>query len=798
MQNNPQNAPSQAAGPFEYEAAGFRILPIANDGSKKPLVEGFGKDAPDYTVPAAQFLDSDMVAILTGPCPGFGSDWLCVLDLDGDTTLDQVNDYVGGEPLPETLSSKNYAHFYFRVPDSDIRAAIRQWVRIFGRAEGAPEVDLKWAGGYAIEPAGSWDVPFNPDAIAVLPEAWIRRVLELRNANPYAGPAAPASPSGAPASRVAMGDVPQALADELGAVWPQPGQGCHEAALALGGILGDSWWNEDDIARFACAVFAASGTKNRVPDVLHSVATKRAGGECKGWPSLKACLKDAGRGDYNAALKSLKAGVAGLSAPKVNVPALTEGGKVVVAGAKAQLQLNIGSDDEMAACVIRDHLPEAVYDEGAIWNFDGATGTWSKVDDHVTSKWIEVYDGVVYDFTDKGRPIWVKLGAGRVTSIQRRIEAKRAQPGFFASAPTGLAFRNGFLRLDQSRRTFEALSPEHKARHLLPCDYSDDAARKNPPRAWARYLKSIWGSDVQAIELVHQILGYLLSGRHDLQKIFVLLGPPRAGKGTLLNVIQAIFRDQAGPFKVAALDQTFSMQSMLGKTVVYDPDVRRANSMFKSEGQMVERLLSISAHDTQTIPRKNLQDVLVALPARLLLAANPPFGLTDVGGALASRFVILTFPRSFLGSEDTGLGADLISEIPAIVALALDGLDRLNQVGRFVEPASSAEERESVERAQNPMLAFLADECETGKDFSVGCAELWLAAVKWRDENGHKRMSSAAFGEFLRQRGVHQVRPKHAGERLPRIYVGVRLAGTPNAKPYLVPDPTRQVGTTKT
>jgi P4 family phage/plasmid primase-like protien len=788
------------AGPFEYEAAGFRILPIANDGSKKPLVEGFGKDAPDFTIPAAQFLDSDAVAILTGPCPGFGSDWLCVLDLDGETTLDQVNDFVGGEPLPETLSSKNYSHFYFRVPDSDIRAAIRQWVRVFGRADGAPELDLKWAGGYAIEPRreDNWDEGFDPARIAVLPESWIRRVLELRNANPYAAPSAPAHVPGAAATRVYMGDVPMALANELGAVWPQPGQGCHEAALALGGILGDSWWSEDDIARFACAVFAASGTKNRVPDVLHSVGTKRAGGECKGWPSLKACLKDCDRGDYQAALKALKLGVPGLSAPKVNVPDLTAAGKVNVTGPKAQLQLNIGSDDEIATCVIRDHLPEAVFDEGAIWNFDAASGTWAKVETHTTSAWIEVYDGVVYDFSDKGKPIWVKLGAGRVTSIQRRIEAKRAQPGYFASAPVGLAFQNGFLRLDGPVRTFEALSPDHKARHLLPCAYEPDAARRAPPRAWARYLKSIWGSDVQAIELVHQILGYLLSGRHDLQKIFVLLGPPRAGKGTLLNVIQAIFRDQATSFKVANLDGNFSMQSMLGKSVAYDPDVRRANSMFKSEGQMVERLLSISSHDTQVIPRKNLQDVVVALPARLLLAANPPFGLTDVGGALASRFIILTFPKSFLGSEDTGLGEALTEEIPAIVALALDGLDRLNAVGRFVEPASSAEERESVERAQNPMLAFVSDECETGKDFSVGCAELWVAAVKWRDENGHKRMSSTAFSEFLRQRGVHQVRPQHAGERQPRTYVGIRLLGKPNVKPYMVADPARPIGTTKT
>ena len=216
--------------------------------------------------------------------------------------------------------------------------------------------------------------------------------------------------------------------------------------------------------------------------------------------------------------------------------------------------------------------------------------------------------------------------------------------------------------------------------------------------------------------------------------------------------------------------------------------------MFKSEGQIVERLLSISAHDVQTIPRKNQQDVHVALGARLLLAANPPFGLTDVGGALASRFIILRFPRSFLGAEDRALGDRLAAEIPAIIALALDGLDQLNVVGRFIEPASSADERASIERGQNPMVAFLEECCDLSDPTAESArAAIWTAAVQWREENGHKRMSCQAFTEFLRQQKVTEFRPRDAKDptkRLPRIYRGIKLlpalapsiVGVPNQK----------------
>ena len=97
------------------------------------------------------------------------------------------------------------------------------------------------------------------------------------------------------------------------------------------------------------------------------------------------------------------------------------------------------------------------------------------------------------------------------------------------------------------------------------------------------------------------------------------------------------------------------------------------------------------------------------------------------------------------------------------------------------------------------MLAFLADECELGADFTVSCADMWAAAVRWREANGHRRMSSQAFGEFLRQRGVFQVRPRQEGDRLPRVYHGIRLRVQTGSGPKLVavPDPERPIGAPK-
>ncbi|HEU4583644.1 MAG TPA: phage/plasmid primase, P4 family [Polyangiaceae bacterium] len=767
---NHSAAPNQAApqpGPFEYAAAGFRILPINSDGTKRPLASGFGKDNPDAWCPPEQFEPGDFCAILTGPCPALAPDALLVLDVDGGTTFADVDAFTG-VPLPPTLSSKGDCHRYYRVPPSEYRDALGAWARVFGRGTGAPALDLKYHGGYAIEPAGAWDVPFNVDTIAALPEPWLRRVFELRNQRPRGSSDASSRVAQRPASPVPLGDV-DALIAALGAAWPQPGQGCHAAALALGGILADAYLDEVGIAQLANMIFAAAGTKSRTTDVLDSVDARMNGVPCKGWPSLKEIMQNADRGDWKKALDMLKNEIPGLRAPKVDLTALgVHAGTTAADNApRAPVRaLAIGSHAEVARKVIREHLLGSVVDAGAIWKRNTA-GLWVEVPADKLARLVAAWDGAT--FTDpEGKS---RLYRAVAEPVIKWIHTFRSRPGFFSAAPRGVAFRNGFLDI-RTRR----LVPLRRCRQrwALAFDYVPDQAKKAKPTNWIAFLRSIWGNDVQSIELVHQLLGYLLSGRMDLEKIFVLIGPPRAGKGTLFKLIGKIFGAACGAFSVNKLDNPFGMACMLGKLVSIHPDLQRGTSKFKNEGAIVEALKSISSGDMITIPVKYKDDVQTALLTRLLIGTNPPFELQDVTGVLTTRLVMLEFPRSFLGCEDTGLGARLEAEIPAIVDLALGGLDRLERAGRFVEPASAAETRRKAERAQNPMLGFVDELCELGADFEVPCADLYAAAVKWREANGHGKMASQTFANFLDVQGIRQVRTKRAGERS-RVYRGIRL-----------------------
>lgn len=112
---------------------------------------------------------------------------------------------------------------------------------------------------------------------------------------------------------------------------------------------------------------------------------------------------------------------------------------------------------------------------------------------------------------------------------------------------------------------------------------------------------------------------------------------------------------------------------------------------------IVERLLSISGQDAQTIDRKHREPWTGYLSARMTIVSNELPRFTDASDALASRMLILELEHSFYGREDTGLTDALLAELPGILRWAIDGWDRLQQRGHFLQPATSAALRDELE-----------------------------------------------------------------------------------------------------
>ena len=110
------------------------------------------------------------------------------------------------------------------------------------------------------------------------------------------------------------------------------------------------------------------------------------------------------------------------------------------------------------------------------------------------------------------------------------------QPCWIDGRETGpiVALTNGLL--DIASRELLPHSPLYFGQVSVPFPYDPDAAE---PQKFLDFLYAVWPDDPDAIDSVGEMYGYTISGRTDLHKIFMLVGPTRGGKGTLASTLAA-------------------------------------------------------------------------------------------------------------------------------------------------------------------------------------------------------------------------------------------------------------------
>jgi putative DNA primase/helicase len=308
--------------------------------------------------------------------------------------------------------------------------------------------------------------------------------------------------------------------------------------------------------------------------------------------------------------------------------------------------------------------------------------------------------------------------------------------------------------------------------NALAFEYNAEAVA---PEHWQGFLHSIWPADPESVAGLAEMFGYLLTDDTSQQKMFMLVGPPRSGKGTILRVLETLVghHNRVSP-SLASLGSQFGLQPLIGKRLAMISDARLSG---RSDQQpIVENLLRISGEDALTIDRKNMTAWSGQLRARFVMATNELPAFSEASSALANRFVPFKFDTSFLGREDHGLTARLLREMPGILLWALDGLDRLRERG-FLQRATSADElAQDLLEQTSPVRAFVEEKCVLGAGESCDRDELFDVWKAWcmaqgRDHAGIKahfgRQLSAAFPSISR------AQPRDGGTRK-NLYRGIR------------------------
>jgi putative DNA primase/helicase len=368
-------------------------------------------------------------------------------------------------------------------------------------------------------------------------------------------------------------------------------------------------------------------------------------------------------------------------------------------------------------------------------------------------------------------------------------ETTQAQPELSWPAAAVLAAKNVLVHLPSLMAGTPCTAPPSpRFFNAFALEYDFDPAPP-VPRRWLSFLEQVWGGDAESIACLQEWFGYLLTPDTRQQKILMMVGPKRSGRGTIARVLKAL----AGSNTVvnptlATLARPFGLATLIGKPIAVFPDARLSSR--PDNAAIVECLLSISGEDDQTIDRKHLPAWTGKLPTRFVLISNELPRLRDVSGALAGRLIILRFTRSFYGHEDTALFDRLRPELPGILGWAIAGWERLNRRGRFMQPRSARELVATMDDLASPIAAFLRDRCIVEPDAICPVAAIYESWRSWCQEHGRDAVGDEhSFGRDLHAAisGLTTIRPRTALGRL-RHYKGIRLRSS------LDPDPEPDLG----
>jgi putative DNA primase/helicase len=351
-----------------------------------------------------------------------------------------------------------------------------------------------------------------------------------------------------------------------------------------------------------------------------------------------------------------------------------------------------------------------------------------------------------------------------------------APPAWLDNRPSGVivACANGLF--DVERRELLPHDPRFFNQVAVPFDYD---RRASEPKRWLGFLDELWpnqdgNAQQNQIAALAQWFGYVLSGRTALQKIFLIVGPTRAGKGVITRLLGAMVGPEnvAGP-TLSSLGANFGLAPLVGKPLAVVSDARLNG---RDSNTVVERLLSVSGEDQLTVDIKYQEQWTGKLPTRFMLLSNELPQLGDASAAIAGRFETLLLTRSWLGKEDRTLEPELRRELPGVLNWALAGLSQLESQGSFTRAAEAEEAYRALVDLASPVKAFVRDRCLVGHEHQVAIDDLYAAWKEWAEDNGHGRKTKQTLGRDLRAALplLRVVRPREDGERV-RLYSGIGL-----------------------
>lgn len=478
-------------------------------------------------------------------------------------------------------------------------------------------------------------------------------------------------------------------------------------------------------------------------------------------------------------------------------------------------EFEVGDGNEIARLLMRvmekGSSSRIVYDIGYFHRYDDADGVWKLVFEEVLYRQIGRMSGCPVG----AKGIGLEINHGTSSGAIKLASQYRMQRDFFAKAPIGIAFTNGFVTVSNGVIKISPHSPENRARHQMGFAYDPNADQS----AWEEFLDSVFTlpDETEALKsdstkrdqnayvdlqkrsidrlarkrLLQEFIGVCMVGEATkYQRALVITGEGSNGKSVFISVVKALFPPDA----VTEVNP----QDWGDKDLLAELEGKRLNAVNEMpENELIDTptIKGVITGSSKRIHRKYERAFELVPTAGHLLSCNGLPTTKDQTKGFWRRFMIVMFERDFDLDPDRKVGLEQalasLENLPGIALWALQGaaLRQLSdaysspsssvtamatwriesdQIRQWVDQCTHTAEQDAAEsiaaiaaRALDPAAPMPAKISEF-EDYQTTSQDAYKSYVSWAKDSGHAQMTAMKFWRRLSKIDKKYEPQKHA------------------------------------
>ena len=299
------------------------------------------------------------------------------------------------------------------------------------------------------------------------------------------------------------------------------------------------------------------------------------------------------------------------------------------------------------------------------------------------------------------------------------------------------------------------------------------SASREGMEIWLDALNVFFCQDQELIDYVQLVMGLVIIGKVQEEKLYIFYGDGRNGKSTFTNACARVLGSYAGSITAEALTQNAK-----GNVQAQIAEIKGVRLVVASELESNRQLSAstakrLSSTDPVDAEKKYKAPFKFKPTHSLILHTNHLPNVVDFDTGIWRRLVVIPFEAVIEGKKDIKDFTSYLVENAggAILQWMIDGAEKLiASEGKIELPRCVKEATERYRNDSDWVAEFIEESCVIAENESVKAGEFYQAYRDFCDKRLEKPKRNKAFKEALITKGF-----KHCRTKSGYFYKGIRL-----------------------